>query len=529
MTKRETRIHAVLLTAMLGAAGIAGGAHGAEKATGRVYHDENGNGQREGGERGITDVFVSNGREIVRTDQRGRYELPVEGDTAIFVIKPAGWMTPVDENGLPQFYYLHKPNGSPGLNHPGVEPTGPLPESIDFPLHRTEELERFRAIIFGDPQVRDQKEIDYLAHDILEELVGVEAAFGATLGDIVFNNLEDFDAINEAVGTLGLPWYNVLGNHDINFDAHNDRLSDETFERIYGPSTYSFNYGQVHFVVLDDVVYEGQEERGYHGGLTDRQLAFLKNDLSRVPKDRLVVLMMHIPLNQVKRVERVMEMLSDRPHQFSLSAHSHIQQHRFMGPGGRHHHFNQGTASGTWWKGSPNDLGIPHTMMRDGTPNGYSIITFDGPEYSVRYKVAGAPVDHQMNIHAPDSVAAGQTGGAEVLANVFAGSERSTVEMRIGDHGEWIEMEKVEVVDPYYRRLYEWDQKVAEAVDGSVPYRLNLNEPRQSSHIWRATLPADLPPGSHVIHVRTTDMFGQTHEGRRVIRVEEAGAESPRE
>jgi hypothetical protein len=31
----------------------------------------------------------------------------------VFVVKPSGWMTPVDENNLPQFSYVHKPAGSP--------------------------------------------------------------------------------------------------------------------------------------------------------------------------------------------------------------------------------------------------------------------------------------------------------------------------------------------------------------------------------------------------------------------------------
>jgi hypothetical protein len=40
-----------------------------------------------------------------------------------------------------------------------------------------------------------------------------------------------------------------------------------------------------------------------------------------------------------------------------------------------------------------------------------------------------------------------------------------------------------------------------------------------SPHTWRATLPAKPPKGTQVIHVRTTDMFGQTYTARRIIRI----------
>ena len=85
----------------------------AGEATGIVYHDRNGNGVRDEGEPGLPGVSVSNQREIVQTDASGRWTLPVTDDTIFFVIKPRDWMTPVNENQLPQFYYIHKPAGSP--------------------------------------------------------------------------------------------------------------------------------------------------------------------------------------------------------------------------------------------------------------------------------------------------------------------------------------------------------------------------------------------------------------------------------
>lgn len=244
---------AALFLGVLVAGRFAIGDAGPEVATGIVFHDVNGNGRWDEGDKPLPRVRVSNGREIVSTDENGRYRLPVDDDTAIFVLKPRGWRTPIDENQLPRFYYLHKPHGSPDLKYAGVAPTGPLPESVDFPLYPQDEPDTFRAILFGDPQPRNQQEIDYIAHDIIAELIGTDAAFGVTLGDIVFDDLSLFESQARTIAMLGIPWYNVIGNHDINYDARHDRHSDETFERVFGPSYYSFDYGPVHFLVLDDI------------------------------------------------------------------------------------------------------------------------------------------------------------------------------------------------------------------------------------------------------------------------------------
>ncbi|MGI8923463.1 MAG: hypothetical protein ACR2HJ_05395 [Fimbriimonadales bacterium] len=96
----------------------------------------------------------------MRTDPEGKWALEHGNDTAFFVIKPRGWMTPTDYHKLPKFYYIHKPNGSPQVKYGGVKPTGPLPKSIDFPLQPQREPDRFKALFFGDTQPRDKRDVD---------------------------------------------------------------------------------------------------------------------------------------------------------------------------------------------------------------------------------------------------------------------------------------------------------------------------------------------------------------------------------
>jgi hypothetical protein len=490
-------------------------------ATGVVFHDVNRNGARDPGEAGLPGIRVSNSREVVFTDADGRYQLPVDEDTILFVIKPRGWMTPVDALNLPRFYYIHKPKGSPKLKYDGVAATGPLPASVDFPLHKQDEPDRFRVLVFGDPQPSSMEDIHFLAHDIVEQVIGTDAAFGFTLGDIVSDKLELHEPLNRVVAHVGIPWYNVLGNHDMDYSSPDDEYSDEHFERVYGPPYYSFDYGPVHFIVLDDVIWHGptEEKKGYyHGGLGEQQLEFLHNDLALVPDDQLIVLTMHIPIVQIKERKQLFRLIAQHPHTVSWSAHTHIQEHSFLGdkhdwPGQQpHHHVNFLTTCGSWWRGAPDEVGIPHTTMRDGAPNGWALVTFEGNRYSIELRVARRPADHQMNIYVPDPVPVAQVGETEVLANVFGGSERSTVQMRVED-GPWAAMERVSREDPYYAAIKEAEESE------HPPHGTKLPKVIKSPHIWRALLPAGTSPGTHLLEVHTTDMFGHSYTGRRVIRV----------
>lgn len=491
-------------------------------ATGVVFHDRNGNGKKDNGEPGIRGIRVSNQRDIVLTDKDGRYKLPIDDDTILFVIKPRNWMTPLNKHNLPQFYYIHKPAGSPPLRYGGVAPTGALPSSVDFPLRPQREPDKFRALLFGDPQPRDQKEIDYIAHDVVEDLIGFDASFGVTLGDIMFDDLSLFDSLNKTIALIGMPWYNVLGNHDINFDSPDDKRSDETFESKYGPNYYSFDYGTVHFLVLDDVQWKGRTDTTpgrYTGGLGKEQMEFIRKDLALIPKDQLVVLMMHIPLVGIEDRQELYRLIENRPFALSISAHTHYQEHRFIKKedgwqGAKpHHHLINVTVSGSWWSGAPDEKGIPHTTMRDGAPNGYSIISFDGAKYDVEYRAARRAASHQMNIYAPEVIDSADSAKTQVLVNVFAGSEFSKVEMRLGNSGDWVTMEHVAIEDPAYQEL-----KAMEAGTKPPPGR-TLPGIIKSPHMWQANLPSNAPSGTHLIHARTTDMFGKTYTDRRILRV----------
>ena len=517
-------------------------------ASGYVFEDMNANGLREVGEPTLAGMLVSNGKEVVKTDADGKYQIGIDDDTIIFVIKPRGWQTPLSSKNLPRFYYIHKPAGSPDENfkYRGVEPTGPLPESIDFPLTRSAEPDEFTAILMGDPQPYDRREVRFYANDVLAELVDTTATFGISLGDIVGDDLSLFAAVNDVQALVGVPWYNVIGNHDLNSRAETDKYSDETYERVYGPPNYAFQYGDVHFIVLDNVCWsitekevpEGEQpdERpqkvaGYKGALSKAQLAFVENYLEHVPEEDRIVVCTHIPLpdfslkqtydeHNTDGCRELLEILSGHPHTMSFSAHTHFNHHQFVGAkegydsdqGNEHHHHNVSTGSGSWYGGPKDDLGFPITTMADGAPNGYIKATFKGNEYRLRYKAARLPADHQMLIHTPEVIDGEQP--SEVVANVFNGNKYSKVKMRVREQTSWIAMEQSPRLDPTFSEFHRRDKSAERGA------RRPISEPRMTAHIWAADLPAGIPRGSYVLEVQSTDMFDNVDKGIRIIEVE---------
>ncbi|WP_034921336.1 calcineurin-like phosphoesterase C-terminal domain-containing protein [Gillisia sp. CAL575] len=503
-----------------------------EKAWGYVYEDSNQNGKKDRRENGISEIAVTNGIEVVLTNQEGKYELQVGKDNIIAIIKPSGYNIGKNEDNLPQFFYIYKPGGSPELKFKGISPTGNLPKSVNFALIPSEEKEDFTALIFGDPQPYTQQEVDFFAEGIVAEVEGIEnVPFGLSLGDLVGNDLDLFNPYIKAVKRVGIPWYNLLGNHDINFDVEKDSLSDETYEAHFGPANYAFNYGKVHFLVLDDVLYpDPRDGESYWGGFREDQLQFIENDLKNVPKDHLVVIAMHIPLSEPGDVdtfrdedrERLFELLKDFPNTLSLSAHTHIQRQDFFGKeegwhqNRPHHHYNVGTTSGDWYSGKLDEANVPVSTMRDGTPKGYAFINFTGNNYNIDYKVAGKPADYQMEVFVPKVVAKGRRTKAGIYANFFMGTEGDEVMYRI-DEGEWKEMDYVVEPDPsYVEMVYEWDT-TEELMSGR-----RSSNPINSEHLWRGNIPTNLPTGEHSIEIKAKDMFGKVHTATSSYRLEEA-------
>ena len=125
-------------------------------------------------------------------------------------------------------------------------------------------------------------------------LVGESGCGKTTVGRTM---LGLYPAISQVCGTAGIPFYNTPGNHDANYDGLDPHQHYETWRATFGPVYYSFDYGPVHFVILNDVRYPNIGS-SYQSGFGETQLSWLRQDLAHVQKDQLIVLNMHIPLQK---------------------------------------------------------------------------------------------------------------------------------------------------------------------------------------------------------------------------------------
>lgn len=503
-----------------------------QSVKGYVYEDANRNGIFDKHEKGIAGVAVSNGREVARTDKDGRYELPLPGNCEIFVIKPTGYSTPSDAYGISQSYYLHRPEGSStGMKYQGIAPTGKLPKEVNFALYKADEPDNFSILVLGDPQCRDRTDAGYLGEEVVKPLIdrAGEYKFGIILGDIAYNQLEVFEPVMQRIGLIQIPWYPLPGNHDHNQDKNipDDSLTTETYMDFFGPATYSFNYGKVHVIVADDVVLPNPTGKSqYTGGLTEKQLTFIENDLKLVPKDYLIVFAGHIQLfDTTPGIEtfrdadrrRLFELLCPFEHTVSLSAHTHYIRPTFFteedGWMGQkpHLHINAGATCADWYKGFPDPYGQPNAMMRDGSPQGYFTFDIKGNEFTHTYHASRQADFKDMSLSVGDSLKAGE--GTAIYANFYNGNDLSELSYRING-GQWVKMKKTLEADPVFVRLNKlWNDPAYK-----LPGR-KVSGPVKSYHLWKSEIPAFEKPGVYLAEVEATDMYGKKYTEKLTFEV----------
>ena len=390
-----------------------------------------------------------------------------------------------------------------------------------------------RVLVFGDPQVKSAREVDYYRRDIVEPLRGRHGAqLGITLGDVV----DDVPALHPVVkaetARLGIPWLYAPGNHDVDPDATDDAGSLRSFNREIGPDTFIRETGLANFVVLDDVIALPGRKPAYIGGFREDQFLLLEARLPELRKDRLLVLAMHIPLFEEAGKDsfrdedraRLFALLQPFPHVLVLSAHSHAQRHVFHDAddgwqgAAPLHEYNVGAACGSYWSGVEDAAGIPDAMMADGTPNGYAVLTVKpGGDYALAWHNARDASDSQIGLHAPKVLRRGAYPAWGVFANVYMGMDDTRVEYRVDD-GEWMPMKQVLQPDPALL-VENMRDDLAEALRGYD----RSPEAEPSPHLWRAALPTKLEAGEHRIEVRAFDRWRGEVRASTTYRLEEAG------
>ena len=79
------------------------------------------------------------------------------------------------------------------------------------------------------------------------------------------------DRMIDAIAETEIPFFYVIGNHDLDLNVRSNEHARITYKSYYGPTYYSFNRGDIHYVVLDDIFFIAKSYL-YVGYLTEQQL-----------------------------------------------------------------------------------------------------------------------------------------------------------------------------------------------------------------------------------------------------------------
>jgi hypothetical protein len=422
------------------------------------------------GKKGIKNVVMSDGFSVVLTDANGKYEINLNPKAkSIFMSTPASYVFKADYNVARQYEKLDG-------------------KQFDFklePLKQDDTDHHF--IIWADPQVKNKKDVkqmmDTSVPDTIETIrsLGKDAlVHGICVGDLVWDAHELFPDYNEAIAKMGIPFFQVLGNHDMDYRMGGDETSDVTFKEHYGPTYYSFNRGKVHYVVLDDVRYLGTE-RKYDGYITEDQLAWLKKDLQYVQKDQLLIINLHIPVyNQVKNNKDFYAVLEGFKNVHIMSGHTHYHANNISD---NIHEHNHGTVCGAWWTGP---------ICVDGTPRGYGVYEVKGTELKWYYKSTGLPIGNQLSLYVEKL-----TNQMRLIANVWNYDPKWKIEYFLDDQPKG-QLSQETGFDPLSVSLYKGDD---------MPAGRHFVEPHDTDHLFVT----HFDPSVKKVKVVATDRFGNEY------------------
>lgn len=482
----------------------------------------------------LKEVVVSNGFVCTQTDKYGNYALPHnEKAKFVYYTVPAYCEIPT-----------HSATDNTALFY---QPINENQHEYDFKLKRLPKgrEKNYKMIVIGDPQATNAfnpyyegandnairksdvaRFTDETMADIKQTIASMPddtPIYGISMGDDVQYyggyNAQLEQQVRAALGSAKMKVFSVIGNHDQDGKA----LYKQKWEEAWGPTDYSFDRGDTHYVCFNNVIYPHGQTYWQPGELTDEQMAWLESDLSMVPKRKMVVLCYHIPLtfgNRTKpgntlsvgnghfastRLQAIVALL-DRFSGYELfCGHTHFAVNNEIDLGKAHilEHCHA-AACGDIWQSNVNI---------DGVPNGYYVYSFKGSKLKdCYYKGTRWDKGKQMAIFRADTDFNGEsyakdwslpTGKGVIVANVFnADSEWRVFAIENGQQTEMQRLQKTPNQDAFavgYHHKY--------AKSNSYNFFSKRNGYLKMNH-WYYYQPKD---ASAKVTIKVIDKYGNTY------------------
>lgn len=423
----------------------------------------------------VPDVVISDGFKTVVTDNFGDFSFETTGGAQYIIMSvPSEYEIPL-KDGYPDFYRE-------------IDTDVTIFE-VDFHLTKLEngKEDNFTLLAVADPQVRKTAHTERLKNetipDIKEEINSHERIYGTTLGDLIQGPFDLFEGVKDAFVSTEIPFFHTIGNHD--FDG-TDLINSATSEyrKLFGPLDYSFNRGDVHIVIMNNVF--NYTVPRYKWGFSKEQIEWLKSDLKHISKDNMLIVCVHVPVlpsTTMVRKDEFLEILTGYNETHILSGHWHANRNYIDEKRNIYEHLT-GAACGTWWSGITNKC---------GAPNGYGVYEIEGNKMkNWYYKSTFYKKDYQIRMLPPFTF--GDSDGY-VIANIWNADDYWKIEL-LEDGVSTGEMTKYSDFAPEIFKLH----KEYEIDEGTSWYQ-------KTNHLYKKK--PNNPDAK--FRIRATDKFGNNY------------------
>jgi hypothetical protein len=240
--------------------------------------------------RPVKGAAISDGLSVVATDADGRYQLL--GDSRrphLSLTPPSGYAIPTGRSGTARLYQPLTPDArdeATALSLPDSAGTTPMSvtDSSSWPIRRLRTTTRWGV---------SRKETVPDVQATVKKALGELPLFGVADGDIMYDNLALYDGYEAAVGRMGVPFFQVVGNHDLDLDAPPTRTPPP-------PSPGGSARATTPSIAAGSTTWcstMSSTTRAATSATCRRsRLAWLAADLALVPRGSTVVVFLHIPL-----------------------------------------------------------------------------------------------------------------------------------------------------------------------------------------------------------------------------------------
>lgn len=382
----------------------------------------------------VANVVVSDGTEVTVTDDKGIYELKSAKKWGyVFISVPSGYEVAA-EGVFPQFYQT-------------LKGAADVVEQKDFKLTKVDGQDRYKLFLLGDMHLanrtNDAAQFTQFTTDLNAYMAqhSGQKMYALTLGDMTWdlywykNNyaLPQYrETINRQVKNLQI--YHTMGNHDNDFMTTSDYDAAVKYVDCIGPTFYSFNIGQVHYVVMDNIdcsAYDGTDSHNYVKKLSNEQLKWLAKDLAYVDKSTPLIVAMHAQIykptstgfafdHDSANTEALLAALDGYEVHF-VTGHTHkvynITPDDDVVKGRDIHEHNSGAICASWWWSGNLTPGV-HVSI-DGAPGGYAIWDIDGTDFAWLYKSTGWPEEYQFRSYDLNNVSFSMDDVPNIPSNIL--------------------------------------------------------------------------------------------------------------